>query len=158
MKKLGDLYREQGKYAQAEALYVSVADGRRKALGPDHPDTLDARTLVGRTALLQHQHAAAEATLREALTDYEKAASDTWARYNCQSLLGASLVAQKRFAEAESMLLSGYEGMVQRKPSISAPDRGDLTEAGNRIVAFYKDWGKSDTAAEWQNKLGETTR
>ena len=41
---------------QAESLYVSVVDGRRRALGDEHPDTLDARALVGRVGLLQQKY------------------------------------------------------------------------------------------------------
>ena len=84
---------------------------------------------VGRIALLQRKDAEAEAALRAALKDYEIAAPDSWNRYHCQSLLGASLAGQKRFAEAEPFLIAGYEGMVQREAMIAAPDRADLRDA-----------------------------
>ena len=58
------------------------------------------------------------------------AAPDSWNRYHCQSLLGASLAGQKKFAEAEPLLIAGYEGMVQREATIAAPDRADLSARG----------------------------
>ena len=38
----------------------------------------------------------AESLLRAALTSYLKIAPDSWERYNCESLLGASLTGQKK--------------------------------------------------------------
>jgi tetratricopeptide (TPR) repeat protein len=158
MRKLADLYRHEGKYVQAESLYTSVVEGRRRALGDEHPDTLESRASLGRVRLLRREYAAAEATLREALQGYERGAPDTWQRYNCQSLLGASLAGQKKYAEAESPLLSGYDGMMQRRATIPVPDHVDLAEAGERIVKMNQDWGKLDKAAEWQQKLRASGR
>ena len=152
MKKLADLYRAQGRYPEADALYLRVVDGRRRALGEEHRDTLDARVLLSRVWLQQRKYPAAEAALSDVLKGFERAAPDTWDRYNCQSLLGASLAGQKRFGEAETLLLSGYDGMVQREATIAVPDRVDLVEAGERIVALYQEWGKLEKAAEWRQK------
>jgi hypothetical protein len=108
---------------------------------------------VGRVRLLQHKYAAAETTLRAALMDYEKNAPDAWERYNCHSLIGESLAGQKKFVEAEPLLLSGYDGMVQRKATMAVPDRGDLAESGARIIKMYQDWGQLEKAADWRRKL-----
>ena len=153
MRKLADLYRATGRYDQAEALYAGVLEGRRKSLGDDHPDTLEALALSGRIAVLQRKDAAAETLLRQALSAYEKTAPDAWERYNCQTWLGASLAGQKKYAEAEPLLISGYEGLLQRESKIPAADRTDLAEAGARIATFYQEWGKPEKAAEWQQKL-----
>ena len=153
MKKFADLYRVRGRHSEAEAMYVRVLDGRRQALGDEHRDTLDARALLSRVWIRQRKYPAAEAALRDVLKGYERIAPDVWDRYNCQSLLGASLAGQKRFEEAEPVLLSGYDGMVQREAAIAAPDRADLADAGERIVALYQEWGKLEKAAEWRQKL-----
>jgi hypothetical protein len=39
LNNLPELYRKQGKYAEAEPLYHRSLAIREKALGPDHPDT-----------------------------------------------------------------------------------------------------------------------
>jgi non-specific serine/threonine protein kinase/serine/threonine-protein kinase len=129
MRKLADLYRDQAKYVEAESLYASVADGRRRALGDEHPDTLESRASLGRVWLLQQKYSEAEGTLRDALKAYERALPDSWNRFHCQSLLGASLAGQKKLAEAEPLLLSGYDGMKQREAAIPVPDRRDLADA-----------------------------
>lgn len=45
---------------------------------------------------------------------------ESWERYNCQSLLGASLAGEREYDEAEPLLASGYQGMSQRQASIPA--------------------------------------
>src|SRR5256885_10434442 len=40
VNNLGNLYRDQGKLAEAEQMYVRALAGREKALGPDHTSTL----------------------------------------------------------------------------------------------------------------------
>jgi hypothetical protein len=100
----------------------------------------------------------AELLLREAVNGYEKAGPDIWRRYNCQSMLGASLADQKKYAEAEALLLSGYQGMLQREATIPASERIELERAGEWIVQLYQDWGKPDKAAEWREKLRTVER
>jgi non-specific serine/threonine protein kinase/serine/threonine-protein kinase len=106
--------------------------------------------------LNQRKDAEAERLLREALASSEEAKIDTWVRYNCQSLLGASLAGQKKYAESEALLLSGYEGMMQRIGTIPAASRFRLEQAGKQIVDLYRKWGKPQKAAEWRAKLQVT--
>jgi eukaryotic-like serine/threonine-protein kinase len=77
-------------------------------------------------------------------------------RFNCQSVLGANLTAQERYAEAEAPLITGYEGMQQREGSIPEDDKFLLTRAGRWIVQLYEHWGKPDKAAEGRAKLHST--
>ena len=109
---------------------------------------------MGRVQFQRGKYVEAAGTLRDALALYEKARPDLWERYDCESLLGATLAAQKRFSEAEPLLLSGYDGMMQRQATIPASSRTSVEQAGQGIVNFYQDWGKPDKAAEWRSKLG----
>jgi hypothetical protein len=74
-------------------------------LGEEHPDTLGTLVSLGRVRLDQWNDTGAEALLREALKGYEHNGQDMWERYDGQSLLGASLAEQKKFVEAEPLLL-----------------------------------------------------
>jgi hypothetical protein len=49
--------------------------------------------------------------LRACLAIREKKLPDDWRRFNAQSLLGGSLLGQQKYAEAEPLLVQGYEGM-----------------------------------------------
>ena len=95
----------------------------------------------------------AESLLRPALTTYEKVAPDSWERYNCESMLGASLTGQKKYQEAEPLVVDGYDAMTQRKATIPAGSSSALDDAGARIVQLYRSWGKAEKAAEWTRTL-----
>jgi hypothetical protein len=77
-----------------------------------------------------------------------------WTTFDSRSHLGASLLGQKKFADAEPLILSGYEGMQARETRIPAPTKRKLKTAAERVVELYTAWGKEDKAREWQKKLG----
>ncbi|HMO35518.1 MAG TPA: hypothetical protein PKA06_05700, partial [Gemmatales bacterium] len=62
---------------------------------------------------------------------------DTWTTFNTHSLLGGALLGQKKYTEAESLLLKGYEGMIQRDKTIPAIAKVRLAEALNRLIQLY---------------------
>jgi tetratricopeptide (TPR) repeat protein len=153
MGNLADAYQQHGKYAQAEALQSQVVEMMRRVLGPEHPATLISMNGLADAFQQERKYAQAETVLREAWTTHQKISINTWDRYNCESMLGASLAGQKKYAEAEPLLLSGYEGMLQRESTIPAESHFNLERARQRIIQLYQDWGKPDKAAEWRNKV-----
>jgi hypothetical protein len=50
------------------------------------------------------------------------------------NLLGGTLLAQKKYADAEPFLRQGYTGMKQGEGTMTAQWRFRLTEAGERVV------------------------
>jgi hypothetical protein len=70
----------------------------------------------------------------------------------------ASLAGQKKYPEAEVLLLSGYQGTQQRVATIPAFEQIELERAGQWIVQLYRDWGKPRQAAEWQQKINAAKR
>lgn len=130
MGSLAGLYETEGKYRQEEALLVATSNAERRVLGKFHPETLRHLTKLGSVQLREGRYGEAEATLREAWDGYRAASSETWQRYNCESLLGRSLAAQKKYVEAAPLELSGYQGMVRRARFMPAFDKHDLDEAG----------------------------
>ena len=103
---------------------------------------------------MQQKWADAEPVLRECLAIREKFQPDEWSTFNARSMLGGSLLGQKKYAQAEPLLLSGYEGMKAREAKIPAQGKPRLAEAGERVVKLYEAWGQTEKAAEWRKKLG----
>ena len=69
-------------------------------------------------------------------------------------MLGGALLGQRKYADAESLLLAGYEGLQSRQAKIPAPVFiRSLTEALERLVQLYDAWGKKNKTALWQRKL-----
>jgi tetratricopeptide (TPR) repeat protein len=153
MNNLAVLYNSQGKYAEAESVFTKVLEAKRRVLGPQHPESLDGLVSLGLVHLKQQNFGRAEALFRELLRILEKNGPDTWRRYYAQTLLGASLTGQKRYVEAEPLLVVGSQGMAQREASIPPTYRSLVAWAGTRIVQLYESWGKAETAAEWRTKL-----
>src|SRR5207249_2506256 len=96
--------------------------------------------------LMQSRWTESESLLRESLTICEKVSPDDWKQYDAMSLLGGSLTAQGRFAEAEPMVVSGYKGMKERQSRLTASDQFRLREATVRVVCLYEAWGKAEKA------------
>ena len=72
------------------------------------------------------------------------------------SLLGAALAGQKKYAEAEPLLIAGYAGLKARAARIPAPTASHVAAAAARIVLLYEAWSKPDKAVEWRTKLGQS--
>jgi hypothetical protein len=95
----------------------------------------------------------AESPLTEALAIREKKVPDAWTTFNTKSMLGGALVGQKKYADAEPLLLAGYEGMKKREDKIPAYGKIRLTEAVERLVQHYDATDKKDEAAKWRKEL-----
>jgi tetratricopeptide (TPR) repeat protein/tRNA A-37 threonylcarbamoyl transferase component Bud32 len=153
MASLADLYQSQGKSAEAEEVFTKVLNVRRRTLGSDNPATTTILDALGRMMLKQRRFVDAEPLLREALGGQEKKSPDSWERYDSQSMLGASLAGEGKYVEAEPLLLSGYEGLLQRKATIPSYNRVTMKEVGERIIQLYQHWNRPEKAAAWREKL-----
>ena len=135
MSSLARLYFNEGKYAQAEAVARKHLDARRRSLGEEHPVTLAGMVLLGRIELARQRYADAESTLRQALNGLVTTNPGGWERYDAEILLGSSLTAQGKLAEAEPLLLSGHRGLLAVKDTIPWESRSVLTEPAGRNPA-----------------------
>ena len=72
--------------------------------------------------------------------------------------LGSCLLAQKKYAEAEALLLQGYEGLKERQATLAGPGRRWLTEATERLVRYYESTQQPDQARLWREKLASDNR
>jgi tetratricopeptide (TPR) repeat protein len=138
MTALARLYFREGRYVQAEAVAERQLDARRRSLGLEHPVTLSGMALLGGIELGQQKYAVAESTLRLALKGLEKIAPGGWEQYNAESMLGGALAAQGKFAEAETLLLSGHRGMLAVAAAIPWDRRSALAESAARLANFHQ--------------------
>ena len=153
LSNLASVYVKEDRNAEAEPLLVKAEEVRRRVLGEQHPDTLRSMSSVGSIYVRVGKYDQAESVLRSALSIYQKVFPDSWERYNCESLLGASLIGQKKYDEAEPVVTSSYMAISQRKATIPAARTSALDEAGERIIQLYRSWRKPEKAAEWTNAL-----
>jgi tetratricopeptide (TPR) repeat protein len=153
LSDFASMYQRQGKYELAETQAAQVLAGRRHALGSEHPDTMASAADLALAYESQGKFVNSEALAREAFEFDRKKQPDDWQRFRAESLLGASLAGQKKYAEAEPLLLEGYQGMLARKDRMGLPEWYHLDRAREWLIQLYQAWGKPDKAAEWRGKL-----
>jgi tetratricopeptide (TPR) repeat protein len=154
--ELGMAYEQTGRLEKAEPLYREALEMLRWR----HPERSEISAMfqssLARNLLKQQRsegYAEAEALSRECLKFRERNEADDYATFHTKSLLGASLLGQKKYAEAEPLLLAGYEGMRQREGKIPPSRKFRMTDAIEWLVQFYEATGKTDRADEWGSKL-----
>ena len=59
---------------------------------------------------------------------------------------------QKKYADAESLLLKGYEGMKAREKTIPPPANTRIPEALDRLIELYTATSKPDEVKKWQSE------
>lgn len=156
MQTLIDVYILAGEHVKAVDLLLKQLAGVRKSQ-PEayqyHADYADFLARIGRAYLGLKQWNEAEPHLRECATIREKTQPDDWDTFEARSLLGGSLLGQKKYAEAEPLLLAGYEGMKKQQATIPPQGKIRLTGAVERLVQLYEGMEKPDDAAKWQKEL-----
>ena len=152
LSDFASMYQRQGRYALAETYAAKALAGCRHAMGPEHPDTMGFAADLALAYLSQGKFAESEPLAREAMEFDRKKQPDDWQAFRAESLLGASLAGQKKYAEAEPLLLEGYQGMVARKDKIEVLNWYHLDRAREWIVQLYQAWGKPEKVAEWKKK------
>jgi tRNA A-37 threonylcarbamoyl transferase component Bud32/lipopolysaccharide biosynthesis regulator YciM len=140
-------------YSRAVMVSGELLLVQRKQLASDDPRLAAALAQLGSTLVAAKQALDAETVLRESLAIRTKKEPEAWTTFNTQSLLGAALLGQKKYAEAEPLLVSGYQGMKQRQAKIAPQNKVRLTEALERLVQLYEATGKTDEAAKWRKEL-----
>jgi hypothetical protein len=90
---------------------------------------------------------------KEALDIREKQAPDKWETFRAQSSLGGILLDQKRWKEAEPLLVSGFNGMKLHQKEIPAERRTVLAKGAEWLVRLYQMKGEPEKAAAYQKEL-----
>ena len=70
----------------------------------------------------------------------------------------AALVGQRRYAEAEPLLVAGYQGLTETEPAgprghHSAAAAGPVTNTLDWLVRLYDGWGQPARGAKWRAEL-----
>ena len=145
-----EAYTKASRPAEAAKLLQEFLADARKTLPKDSPQLAGVLAQIGLMLVQIQAHADAEPLQGECLTIRAKTEPEQWTTFNTQSLLGGALLGQKKNADAEPLLLAGYEGMKQREKTIPPQGQVRITEAIERLVQLYEATGKKDEAAKWR--------
>jgi hypothetical protein len=149
MTFLGVTLLDAGRTGEALPMLEQTLTLRKTKLGVDHPDTLISMNNLAR-ALLSDDPARAEKLMRECVDIRAKRDENDWHAAESHTLLGASLLDQKRYAEAEPHLLNGYGGMKALEAKIPAPHKKRVAQNAQWIVHLYEAMGLREKAEGWR--------
>ncbi|RYO93500.1 hypothetical protein DL764_007993 [Monosporascus ibericus] len=147
----GNLYADQGRLKDAEAMYERALQGKEKAWGPEHTSTLDTVNNLGILYADQGRLKDAEAMYKRALQGYEKA----WGPEHTSTLttvnnLGILYADQGRLKDAEAM----YERAVQGYEKAWGPEHTSTLDIVNNLGLLYADQGRlKDAKAMYDRAL-----
>jgi eukaryotic-like serine/threonine-protein kinase len=144
---LGWLYFLKGDYAKTESEDKKAIDLVRQYMGPENPLTASTAGTLGLTLTRDGKAAEGEPYLREALAIRKKILPPGDVSISSAvSALGECLTAQKRYDDAEPLLLQSYEELKAK----SGDQDKRTTEARKRLAKLYEDWNKPEQAAQFR--------
>jgi tetratricopeptide (TPR) repeat protein len=140
---------EAGQRDRALDLYRDLVVAARQHLPPNDPRLASALGALGWKLLQAGRPADAEPILRECLA-FDERDPDAWGAHVTRAQLGRALAGQGKYAEAEPLLLAGYEGLTRWAPKAAPLSRNRLPETAGWLAALYAGWGNSAEAAKWR--------
>ena len=152
---LATVCRDQDKLAEAGGLLGQSLVKFRAVIGRE--DQLVAAKLEENVNYMfaRGLYADAEPLARECLMLREEKLPDDWKTFDTRSLLGASLLGRKKYAEAEPLLVSGLQGLKQRAEKIPAESKPRLSQTARCLVQLYEATSQPDKAAASRRELEE---
>jgi serine/threonine-protein kinase len=146
----GEFLLERGDASRAESYFRRALTIQRAALPPESERTAATLVGLGRVLLADNKPNEAERLLREALAIREKKlVASHWQLAEARSVLGACLSLGGRFAEAEPLLLAGYDTLRTRRHA-SDPT---LKRALEAVVAHFTRIGLDEVAARYRSQI-----
>ncbi|CAK7207068.1 hypothetical protein SEUCBS139899_009876 [Sporothrix eucalyptigena] len=144
-----DLHKDQGRLAEAEAMYDRALQSKEKALGPDHTSTLDTVNSLGMLYRLRGRFDEAEAMYDRALQGKEKAlGADHMSTLKTVNSLGILYSLQGRINEAEAM----YDRALRGKEKALGTEHTSTLTTVNNLGIFYYDQGRLNEAEAMYNR------
>ncbi len=140
-----------------------VRDYRKQTL-EGHPNDLPMTSSVlaygGRAALATKQYPEAETILRESLRAFEATIPNDWQAFNMRCYVGEAMLGQDKLAEAEAILVDGYEGLYARRASIAAGNTARLRVIAEQLKQLAEKRNAPEDVERWTRELkkldGET--
>jgi non-specific serine/threonine protein kinase/serine/threonine-protein kinase len=144
--ELGTVLVERSIFQEAEVLLAECLQIQRQGLPKLDARLADTLVALGRARLEQGEANLAEPCFREAAEIRHQVLQGHWLTASVDSLVGACLVARGEYAQAEPLLLKGYQGLRAAKGAPAMRQQ----QARDSIIKLYEAWQKPEKAAEWK--------
>jgi serine/threonine protein kinase/tetratricopeptide (TPR) repeat protein len=157
---LANAYRGAGRPADAAALLKEAIRLREAKLGVNDIYLPRHRRLLAELYLELGKYNEAEPLARRCLEALENEYPNEWYTFECRALLGGALLGRKKYADAEPLLVAGYEGLKKQGPKIPWPKERDwyLGQSLKWLVQLYEATARPQEAAKWRKALEAQTK
>jgi serine/threonine protein kinase/tetratricopeptide (TPR) repeat protein len=140
-------------FDKAETWRRKMVAAVREESGADSVAYAAQLALLASNLVNQRKWDEAETLGREALATLEKKAADAWTTFHARAVLGGAALGQRKYSDAEPLLLQGYEGMKAREAKMPKNEASRLTQALEQLVNLYDAIGNAEEAAKWRQEL-----
>jgi serine/threonine-protein kinase len=150
VNELGNIALRRERYDEAEGYFSRMVDIYRAAYNGKHYLIGIAQANLASVFLARKENRRAEETFRDALAMYAKTLPPDHLNVGITSIkLGRAVLRQGRYAEAEKLVLAGYQ-IVSKQ---AAPTVSWLTAAREDLAAAYDALGRKDDAEKFRTEL-----
>jgi eukaryotic-like serine/threonine-protein kinase len=150
-QKLGAAYIKVGRLIDAEQTFRALLTSANVVGAAARSSQASTRLHLGRLLTAAKRFDEAEAMVNECLKLCENVPRSEMRTSEAKSLLGATLVARKKYAEAEPLLLKGYEGMRDQEKLMSPQLKSKrLGDAVDRLIELYSATNKPEEVTKWK--------
>jgi serine/threonine-protein kinase len=149
LNELGSLEYMRSRWDEAEKYFSRAAELNRKAYGAKNFRTLVALANVAGVYYTKKDFARAESMLREVVDGYAQDSPDHLNMGIARIKLGRVLAKQKKFKEAESQTLAGYEIATKQK------SQAWIKDARNVLVMVYEGLGEPEKAKSYREPAAQ---
>jgi hypothetical protein len=146
------------RFDRASELGFEILTATRKDLPSDHPQLASVLALLGFNLLKAGKPVDAEPILRESVAIRAKAQANSWTVFSARSLLGGSLLGQKKYTEALPLLKDGYEGLRSREKTMPLAAKPRILESAERLVQLYEATDRKGDAETWRKVVADWRR
>jgi hypothetical protein len=133
---------DQRRFKEGEEMAREASGWAEKVLPREDENSSSSHLYLGLALLGQGKAAEATAALRDCVGRRAARQTPGWETPYARVARGAAIGGQGQWAEAESLLVGGFEGLEQ---SATPPAR--LEDARQRVRDFYRRWEAADPAA-----------
>lgn len=142
---------------RAEEALPILEKGIHAMRGQANPDPIalaSSIAVLGQCQLLLNRYVDAESSFRESSAVFARYIPDAWPSFAYRSRVGVALAGQKKFSEAESLLLESFTAIKARRVSVPPAIYIETIQA---IVDLYDATERPAEAAKWRDVLEETS-
>jgi serine/threonine protein kinase len=140
------------------ACYQPILEELRSSPNQDRKLLARATYCAGYRSLARLSTREASELLLESLALYRELSPNDWKTANLQSLAGDALLKQKKYAEAEPLLLGAYERLEELEGSMPEVERVCIWQCCQRIVQLFSAWNRPTELHHWSQELAKRRR